>query len=221
MARRRGRSIKTRIRDVDRGYKKLLKRLGVQARKARRGAKTTAKRGAKSIKSLLKDAAKEIKRARKKKPTAQQMHALVVTIGIHEEEGAATHEAEGGGSSDATLAEVASFNELGLGVPERPFIRGWADEAESKNKDRLRKIGQAVVTGHVSSPRQGLNRFGVVSVADVQKRISDGGAFQDNADSTIAAKGSSTPLINTSQMRSAITYKVDKRSTGGGSGEGE
>ncbi len=215
MARRSGKSFKVRVRDVDRGYKKLMKRLGVAAKKARRSGTRSGKRGAKALKTLFSDAAKEIRRARKKKPTAQQMHASVVTIGIHEEEGNAQHGDEG-----VTIADVGAFNEFGLGVPERSFIRGWADENEEKNKERLRKIGQAVVTGKISSPTVGLKRFAVLAVADVQARISDGGAFQENAPSTVARKGSSKPLIDDGILRSSITAKVERRGSGGSS-EGE
>jgi hypothetical protein len=215
VARRRGKSLKVRVRDIDRGYKKLMKRLGVAAKKARRSSARGTKRGTKALKTLFRDAAKEIKRARKKKPTAQQMHASVVTIGIHEEEGNAQHGDEG-----VTIADVGVFNEFGLGVPERSFIRGWADENEEKNKERLRKIGQAVVTGHISSPSVGLKRFAVLAVADVQARISDGGVFEENKPSTVKAKGSSKPLIDDGILRSSITSKVERRGSGG-NGEGE
>jgi hypothetical protein len=215
VARRRGRSVKTRIRDVDRGYKKLMKRLGVKARKARRVAKSTARSGQRSVKKLFKDAAKEIKRLKKKKPTAKQLGASVVTIGIHEEEGAESH-----GDDGTTVADVAAFNEFGLGVPERSFIRSWADEKENENKDRLRKIGQAVVHGYISSPTQGLKRFGVLAVGEIQQRISDG-ISPENAESTIKAKGSSKPLIDDGIMRSKITSKVKKRGASDGGGEEE
>lgn len=215
MARRRGRTVKTRIRDIDRGYKKLMKRLGVRARKARRTATSSAKRGQRTVKRIFKDAAKEIKRLKKKKPTAQQLAASIVTVGIHEEEGAESH-----GDDGATVADVATFNEFGLGVPERSFIRSWADEKEAENKDRLRKIGQAVVHGYISSPTQGLKRFGVLAVGEIQQRISDG-IEPENADATIAAKKSSKPLIDDGIMRSKITSKIAKRGASGGGGEEE
>lgn len=214
--RRRGSSVKVRVRDIDRGLQKLLKRLGATAKKARRGAKSAARKGQRSVKRIFKEAAKEIKRARKKKPTAQQMARSVVTVGIHEEDGSQQHGDEG-----VTIADVGAWNEFGLGVPERSFIRGWADENEELNKGRLRKIGQAVVTGHISSPTVGLKRFGVLAVGDMQKRISDGGVFEENKPSTVKAKGSSTPLIDDGILRSKITFKVERKGKAGGGGDSE
>jgi hypothetical protein len=216
MARRRGKGLKVRVRDIDRGYKKLMKRLGVAAKKARRAGTRSTKRGTKALKGIFRDAAKEIKRAQKKKPTPQQMHASIVTIGIHEEDAAGQHGDEG-----VTVGDVGIYNEFGLGVPERSFIRGWADENEETNKDRLRKIGRAVVTGHISSPSVGLKRFAALAVGEVQSRISDGGVFEPNKPSTVERKGSSKPLIDDGILRSKITSKVERRGSGGGGGGSE
>jgi hypothetical protein len=126
----------------------------------------------------------------------------VVTVGIHEAEGSAAH------GDDVTLADVASFAEFGLGNPQRSFLRDWFDENEAENRERLRKIGQAVIDGKVASVEQGLDRFGLFAVGSIQQRISAGIA-PPNAESTIAAKGSSVPLIDLGTLRAFITHKVE------------
>ena len=126
-----------------------------------------------------------------------------LTVGIHAAEGGA--EATG---SKATLLEVAVINEYGLGVPERSFIRDWADLNESKHQDDLRKIGIAVLRGDYTVD-VGLGRLGALYQGEVQARIS-AGIPPPNAPSTIARKGSSTPLIHTGQLRSAILWKVTR-----------
>lgn len=125
-----------------------------------------------------------------------------VTIGVHSGEGGAP--AAGGG----TVADVASIHEFGLGnVPERSFVRGWADEKKNDNERILRGIGEAIVRGDYSV-EVGLERAGLLMVASMQQRIR-GGIAPELADVTVARKGSSTPLIDTGQLVSSITHKVE------------
>lgn len=124
-----------------------------------------------------------------------------LTVGVHGEEGGAP--AKGSGT---TLLEVATINEFGLGVPERSFIRDWADASESKRKEDLRKVGQAILTGAFDVPT-GLGRLGALYQGEIQNRMA-AGIPPPNAASTIARKGSSTPLIDTGQLRSSILWKV-------------
>lgn len=113
--------------------------------------------------------------------------------------------------SEATVLDVATWNEFGTeDIPARSFLRGWADENESANVERMRRIGQAVMQGKLPSVEAGLARFGVFAVGSIQKRIADG-ISPENAPSTVARKGSSTPLIDTGQLRSSITYRVPSK----------
>jgi len=127
-----------------------------------------------------------------------------LTVGIHDAEGGAA-----ANSGDATVAEVAAFHEFGLGVPRRSFLADWADENEAQIKADLKKIGEAVVTGKLPSIEVGLERYGLKSVGSIQQRISDG-ILPELEDATVARKGSSTPLIDTGQLRASITHKVTK-----------
>jgi hypothetical protein len=112
-----------------------------------------------------------------------------------------------GGAAALTVADVASFNEFGIGVPERSFIRAYVDENQPQLIQRLRAIARAVAKGKPLEP--GLEQFGALVVGEIQRRISAGIAPENHPD-TIERKGSSTPLIDTGQLRSSITYLVER-----------
>lgn len=131
-----------------------------------------------------------------------------LTVGVHGPEGSVPAE----GDTDLTVLDVATINEFGIGVPERSFIRDWADQNESSNNDKLIKIAFAVYKGKFTI-EIGLNRLGLLFVGDIQRRIS-GGIPPPNAPATIAKKQSSTPLINFGQLRSSITYVISGGSLG-------
>lgn len=125
-----------------------------------------------------------------------------VTVGVHAEEGGA------GTASGRSVLEVAGYHEFGEGHnPERSFIRAWAEESERDSTDVLRKLGQAVVKGGLTV-EQGLEQAGLLFVGQVQARIR-GGIAPANTLETIARKGSSTPLIDTGQLVSSITHRVE------------
>jgi hypothetical protein len=125
-----------------------------------------------------------------------------ITAGIHAAEGAQTNPKKG----KATVLEYGTYSEFGLGVPERSFIRGTVD---TKGKDwqafaasRFRMVVAGTLT-----KEQALEQLGLKMQSDIQQRIADG-VPPPNAPSTIAAKGSSTPLIDTGLLRSSVTYTV-------------
>lgn len=131
--------------------------------------------------------------------------AARVSVGIHEAEGA--EETEDG---EATVLDVAAFNEFGGendNPPRRSFIADWADENSEEHKELLRRSAAAVVKGTLPSTTVALERLGLRFVGDVQKRIV-AGIEPENAESTIAKKGSSTPLINHGQLLGSVTHQV-------------
>lgn len=143
-----------------------------------------------------------------------------VTVGIHEAEGSKPHEDEEGKASALTVEDVAVFHEFGLGVPQRSFLRAWADENEAANKVRLQKIAQAVLRGAIPSADVGLDRFGLYAVGSIQRRIKaridPPLAKSTIKKKTVQGKKGDVPLINTGQLWTSITHRVVK-----GSGEGE
>ena len=124
-------------------------------------------------------------------------------IGILAPEGAALAK---GSSAGLTVLEVAEMNEFGLGVPERSFIRAFYDTYENQARDFLKARMADVFAGRLER-KQALHQFGIWLVAMCQKRIRDG-IDPPNSDYTKRLKGSSTPLIDTGQLWTSITFRT-------------
>lgn len=125
---------------------------------------------------------------------------LTLSVGIHESEGGATR-------GNLTVADIATIHEFGTGtIPQRSFLRAWADENASENQALIKAIGEQAVKG--LDIRTGLDRLGLKFVGSIQGRMV-AGIPPPNAPSTIAHKGSSTPLIDTGQLKSSIRHKVE------------
>ncbi len=120
--------------------------------------------------------------------------ALVLTVGVH---------ADAGGEN----LENAERHEFGLGVPQRSFIGSYADANEATIVARMGKAVAAGLKG-TGNPRQNLEALALKCAGEVQEKIA-AGIDPPNAISTIMKKGSSKPLIDTGQLRSSITGKVE------------
>ncbi len=106
-----------------------------------------------------------------------------------------------------TVGEVAMFHEFGTAtIPQRSFLRGWYDEYLDRNKALWRKMMARVARNELTR-EQALGQMGSLFVAQIQKRITDH-IPPPLADSTIAHKGSSTPLIDTGQLKASITFDI-------------
>lgn len=110
-----------------------------------------------------------------------------------------------GGSGD-TVADIATKHEFGLGVPRRSFIADYVDENEPELRRRLADAARMVALGH--DLEVVLERFGLQAVGEIVERIVRG-IEPPNSPLTIERKGSSTPLVNTGQLKASITSKVD------------
>lgn len=136
----------------------------------------------------------------------------VVTIGLQGAKGDEQH-------TDTTMtnAHLASVHEFGavvkvgsreITIPERSFIRSTVD----KNKGYralCSKIGQSIIAGRIPDFVTALGILGEKVTSDIKSAIEQG-IDPPNAPMTIARKGSSKPLIDTAQMKNAITYDVHK-----------
>lgn len=137
-----------------------------------------------------------------------------VKVGVIGAEAAADH----GGM---TNADIASYHEFGLGVPQRSFIREWADENEGQNKAKLRRAGREILKNK-STVQTELERFGVEAVGSIQQRMASGpSSWKPLAEATVRRKtgrsGDRTArLIDTGQLRSSITHEVVQGKPEGG-----
>ncbi len=113
---------------------------------------------------------------------------------------------------DSTLSvlDVAIINEFGLGVPERSFLRAWFDQNEDRSREMVRVMMASVLQGK-RTKEQALQILATKFVSEIQQRIANkgNGDYPANAPSTVAKKGSSTPLIDVGQLRSSISWKID------------
>lgn len=108
-----------------------------------------------------------------------------------------------------SLAVVAAAHEFGLGVPLRSWLRTPLDEMTPELRKMIARVARQVVAGELSA-ETALERVGMWTQGQLQKRMSAGLPVKRLSPVTIARKGSSKPLIDTGQLRSSITYQVVK-----------
>lgn len=130
-----------------------------------------------------------------------------VDVGILQKDGSANYD-----EGDATLAQVATYNEFGSKdgkhPPERSFLRSTADTNRTKYADRIQKSVEAAVDGKLHIER-GLGLVGEMAKNDVVRTI-DTLKDPPNAASTVARKGANNPLVDTGRLKRSISYQVVK-----------
>ena len=132
--------------------------------------------------------------------TINSMIKNEVTIGVH-------------GDVGSDIFDRATWNEFGTHdkkgkvlIPERSFIRACFDSVKADINRDMGKIAERVVAGQMKV-KTGLNLLGDATKGRVQEFATD---LRDppNTKETIAAKGSSNPLVDTGQMIGSIDYKI-------------
>lgn len=122
----------------------------------------------------------------------------MVTVGIHEGAGMAA-------TGELTMATLGAIQEFGTEtIPARPWL---VPGVESATQEILDTIQEGIEEGR--DPAQTLNRVGLVAAGEVQMYITEL-RTPPNAPSTIAAKGSDNPLIDTGAMRRSVTYQIQR-----------
>lgn len=126
-----------------------------------------------------------------------------ITVGVHGDDGAKQH-----GDDGITVADVATWMEFGTRtIPQRSFVRAWFDENQTFIADTIRKQFVAVVAGKRTAD-VAAERCALAFEGSVKQRISRN-IPPPLAPATIAAKGSSTALIDKGQLRNAVRSKVE------------
>ncbi len=129
-----------------------------------------------------------------------------VAVGILAADGEKRYEK---GKTPATIADVAFWNEFGTeNIPARPFIRGWMDQHGKEIQETMFKLMKLVLQGKIQK-EQALEQLGLWMAGQIKAYMAEG-VPPPNAESTIKAKGSSTPLIDTGVLRSSISHEVRK-----------
>ena len=141
---------------------------------------------------------------------------LKAVAGLHERPAVAVGilESEAGNSHDGvTVLDKGIWNEFGTKrkdgswhVPPRSFIRAWFDLHKVEGYRKLKGLMRQVVAGKLGE-KAALDRFGLWAASSMQARVAQG-VPPENAESTAARKGSSTPLVDTGQLRASISFAV-------------
>jgi len=109
-----------------------------------------------------------------------------------------------------TVIEVGATNEFGTeNIPARSFIR---TPIQNSKKDifKLVAIQSKKMYELKSTPDASLELVGTLMENKMKESFVDND-WQENSQSTIKKKGSSTPLIDSGQLRQAITHEVRKK----------
>jgi hypothetical protein len=111
------------------------------------------------------------------------------------------------GKASNFVISKAIWNEFGTRrIPERPFFRNAMRKNRKKYVSLMAARAKQIVEQKETVSRA-INQLGVMAVGDVQYEIV-ALRHPPNAPSTIKAKGSSNPLIDTGEMRQSVTYQV-------------
>lgn len=122
--------------------------------------------------------------------------------------------AEGDNEDGFDLVALAATHEFGSSdghTPERSFIRSTFRGPPAWLVAITTRVAKPVLEGRLDIER-GLGLIGAVATAQIKETIVEkrttGPEPQDNAPSTIARKGSSTPLVDTGRLLNSISWRV-------------
>lgn len=106
-----------------------------------------------------------------------------------------------------TLGQLADWLENGNEtMPGRRWLSGYVEANKARILDMLNVTATNLLAGKLTNEKA-MRLIGLQIVGDIKQRIANG-LQPPNAESTIARKGSSTPLIDTGQFRNSIASEV-------------
>jgi hypothetical protein len=129
---------------------------------------------------------------------------------------------ESGEEAPPSNAVIAYLQETGApdqNLPARPFLVPGVESIKAEAAARLKKAAAAALAGDLSAPEKALHAIGLQGVSAVRQQITEG-TFAPLAERTLQARKargrtSEKPLIDSSQMRNAVTYVITKRNIRG------
>lgn len=193
-----------------RALKKATRRAFRQSKKTLREARRAVAATVKSTRVALKKFKDRDKGYAKRLREIQRFNRTKVQVGIlAAARGGAQKGSASGALAGATVLEVGTYHEFGLGVPRRSFIRDWYTENQEPSAKRLKVCAELVVSGKKSAVGAA-ELLGLWAQGSIQARIAAGPSdWAPLAASTIKRKGSAKALIDTGQLRSSITFAVE------------
>ncbi len=119
-----------------------------------------------------------------------------------------SHDARSDGKSNIEIGWKHELGVIGEKIPKRSFIKMPCDEELPKIiEGELGELSDAFIKDGAKAM---LERVGFMGEAAIQSAFDTGGFGQwpSNSEYTIAMKGRNEPLIDTSQLRGAISSRV-------------
>lgn len=107
-----------------------------------------------------------------------------------------------------TVASVARYNEFGLGVPKRSFMRPAVHRNRQILVDRLRSEYKKALRNNTNT-MDVLEIFGQLVQGLIQNQIINT-TYPPNAPSTIKRKGFNAPLRDTRLMLHSVRYQTEE-----------
>lgn len=117
---------------------------------------------------------------------------------------------EGTPINNAALGYIHETGSPKQNIPARPFLLPGVEGVKDQITARLKKAGQAALSGDLSKIELALAAVGMTAQSAVQRKLVDG-PFTPLKPATIAAREyagfvGTKPLIRTGQLRQAITF---------------
>ena len=116
---------------------------------------------------------------------------------------------DGAGLTNAQLMYIHENGSPANKIPARPVLQSALSGAEASGRiqDYLSEGCKHALRGDVNGAQAEWEKAGMVGVNAAMEKFTDG-TLAPSAPSTIAQKGSDTPLIDTGALRQSITYVV-------------
>lgn len=116
--------------------------------------------------------------------------------------------------SNAAIAYIQDNGAPEANIPPRPFMEPGIIEARDDIERRLRQAADAGLEGDRTKLDRGLHAAGLTAASSIKRKITDG-PFQPLSERTLAARRArgvtrTKPLIDTGQLRAAISYVIRK-----------
>lgn len=116
--------------------------------------------------------------------------------------------------TNAALGYIHENGAPEVNIPARPFLIPGVKNAEVQNIEDFRKVGKLALEGKPAAAEKGFHAAGLHASNAVRAKITEG-PFAPLKPATLAARRSrgrtgTKPLIDTGQLRAAITYVLRK-----------
>lgn len=111
--------------------------------------------------------------------------------------------------SNASIGLVMEMGSTVRNIPPRSFIRMPLEHKTDELAATIRAVGAEIMNDRMSA-ESGLEKIGIAAEGIIQDAFSTSGfgQWKANKSSTVRQKGSSKPLIDTGQLRRAISSEV-------------